>query len=418
MSYEVMWFNYLNRSNKLSLMLSDYYDKVVSTADENHIIHVARDDEKLKKIFTVFSNEVLLYEYQCSLPVEKRNMYEIIPGLKPQKIHFDVDIGEVYIKNFDEDNFINELIENIIKFIKVDLDLTKDIMIFTSHGKAKKSYHIIVNNYCLRNMHETKQFMNAIISNANGLAQYIDTSIYTTNRQFRLVGSSKLNDISRMKKFSKVWKYKGNEIVSDYQDDVTIFINSLVSNTNNCMPLDLFEKAPDRKIITNSYELSHANGEALNDVIKKMFVKKFNCGIFFKLDDQMQSGSGLLLAKRISKSFCALCDRVHENENPYFVITNRGEVKYSCRRNDGLLVSLGMLNISDSVNNDQDDSTPIIETEKGEEISESLQHILYINSIAENQREERRKENKAIFCDKAKYYANRKKVLSELISQN
>lgn len=409
MSYQVTWFNYLHRTNKASLLESEYFKTIVSTSEYN--ILIAKDDIQFKKLFTVFSNPLILYDYQKSLPLNDRNMYEIIPGNKYQKIHFDIDVKKEDLNNFNEVEFFDSIIEGIIKYIKVDLDLSKDIMIFTSHSSYKKSYHIVIDNYCLRNNIETKQFVRLILNDFPRLMSYVDNVIYTINRQFRLLGSSKI-DTHRIKVLLPEWKYKNQTIVyKNKSDDESVFINSLVSNTNNCKLLDLFEEINETKISKSEVKIDY---DILTE-IKKMFIKTFNCEIFFDIESYKD---GLIIARRLKPSFCNICERVHQHENPYFVVNKNGDVLYSCRRNDDL-VKIGIIKIDDNDDDDNsndkndaesEDTTVIVD--KDEDINDEklinnlIKQQIILNKIETKKREKLSKD----------FYIEKKRILKKLLN--
>lgn len=403
MSYQVTWFNYLHKNNKISLLDSEYFKTVTSTSEFN--ILIAKDDRQCKKLFTVFSNPLILYDYQKSLILNQRNMYEIIPGNKYQKIHFDIDVKKEDLTNFDETEFFDSIIEGIIKYIKIDIDLSKDIMIFTSHSDYKKSYHIVIDNYCLRNNIETKQFVRLILNDFPRLVPYVDNVIYTLNRQFRLLGNSKI-DTNRPKILLSEWKYKDQIITyKNKSDEESVFVNSLVSNTNNCKLIDLFEEINETKISKHEVKIDY---DILHE-IKKMFIKTFNCEIFFDIESYKD---GLIVARRLKPSFCNICERVHQHENPYFVVNKNGDVLYSCRRNDDL-VKIGVIKMDDKDDDDYElEDNIIIDKNKDEDISDEkiinnlIKQQIILNKIETKKREKLSKD----------FYIEKKRILKKLLN--
>ena len=76
----------------------------------------------------------------------------------------------------------------------VIIDISTDILIFTSHNENKKSYHIIIDHYYHMNNLEAKAFYNEIISKISpNFTKFIDHSVYSSIQQYRIVGSQKVN---------------------------------------------------------------------------------------------------------------------------------------------------------------------------------------------------------------------------------
>jgi len=101
-----------------------------------------------QRLFSIFNSVTDLFIYQEHFPDCGKCFFEIILGNSNQKPHFDLDIKnqtEEYSEKVKDD-----LVKSIIKVTSekgLDLTLEKDILIFSSHGKKKKSYHIIIDNY-------------------------------------------------------------------------------------------------------------------------------------------------------------------------------------------------------------------------------------------------------------------------------
>jgi hypothetical protein len=326
-NYNVEWFYFLSKDKLNSLVNSDLYRKYHSDLS----INVAKDTESLKKMFTIFPTPLLLFEFQNSVEVSRRNFYELIPGNTHQKIHFDIDIGQNLFTSFNEEEFINDLIETLQRLIKVELNLSKDVLIFTSHNETKKSYHIIIDNYCLKDCNETRKLIHLMIDQCPSLGSFIDKSIYTKNRQLRLFGSSKINS-SRVKIFKSNWRYKKNEVNYCSTDEKEIFLNSLVSDTSHCSELNLFsvDHQVESKKQIQTFESQHSERD-----IMKLISLNFSGETFFEITNIIDN---LIITKRTKPSFCELCNRIHEHENPFLVITKNNLLLYSCRRNDIIVV--------------------------------------------------------------------------------
>lgn len=403
LNYKVSWFNYFNKNNKPNLVTSDYYNDVCSKSDYN--ILVAKDDPKAKKMFSVFPNPLFLYEYQLSLKPSDRNMYEIIPGNKPQKVHFDIDIHKEDESFFNEQELFDDIIDGLKKYTKLDLKLEKDIMIFTSHGKDKKSYHIILDNYFLRNYHETKQLIKLILCDFSKLNRFVDTKIYTSNRQFRLFGSCKL-ETSRFKVLLSEWKYKNKKVTYHCNDEVKIFLNSLVTNVNDSIFLDIFEET--QKVIPKQEDTNNwiKDGYDVLSDITEMYTKTFGPDVPFSFGCY---DSGLITTRRIKPSFCDICNRIHEHENPYFLVKSNGDVCYSCRRTDSH-VKIGNIKLEADLESLETisaiDNTNVVSDDPIDSLNELIRNQMIIDQHDKIKKKEKTKD----------FYRDRSRLLSEMFS--
>lgn len=128
------------------------------------------------RLFTFFSNYIEFVKYIKTLAPAKRDIYEVILGNFSQKPHFDIDLSYDDIKRdinpinmelFSKDVF-DCAIASIIKILNdsnIDIDISRDILVYTSHGAHKKSIHIVVNNYCHANNVHAKNFYKLVYNN-------------------------------------------------------------------------------------------------------------------------------------------------------------------------------------------------------------------------------------------------------------
>lgn len=391
----VQWFYYLSNQVKNSLIYSDYYNEMKDISP--NLFPVAKDDKKAKKLFTVFLNPLIAFEYQNSLPQDQRNLYEIIPGDTYQKIHFDIDISPLLFHTFDETKFLDQLISILIEITKVDFDLNRDILIFTSHGASKRSYHIIIDNYCLKDCNESRKLLSLINLRCPEAATFIDSKIYNKNRQFRLYGSSKLDSPERVKKLMRDWKYKGQNVRYYSDNEETIFLSSLVSNIDKCEELTIFGVSAPRP--ENEINLP----KNITSQILTLFKSKFNCQPFFEFTEIT---GNMILTRRTKPSYCDIHKRVHDNENPYFWISKSGIIRYCCRREGNSSAIIGSIAIE---NNDMviDDKFSVKDEEETK-YEGSMNNFLHSLPVA--------KTSKKVVRDR-NFYAEKKKLLNMILDR-
>ena len=123
-----------------------------------------------------------------------KNIYEVIQEHKPTKVFLDFDClsKNCSRKKFDNDfnDFINKSLEVLAKNYD-DLNEDEiDVLILDSTTKEKYSFHVIL-QIAFENLTMVKNFIDYVLSICPN--KYVDKSIYTKNRSFRLIYSSKLN---------------------------------------------------------------------------------------------------------------------------------------------------------------------------------------------------------------------------------
>jgi hypothetical protein len=119
------------------------------------------------RYFTLFENHIDFYNYSLTFAKNHRAFYETIPGQFSQKPHFDIDFPiSDETANIDFNRLIENLVESIIKVFdsyQLNLNVKKDILIYSSHGKTKRSFHVIIDHFCHSDHNEAKYFYNEVI---------------------------------------------------------------------------------------------------------------------------------------------------------------------------------------------------------------------------------------------------------------
>lgn len=324
-------------------------------------------------LFALFPSYVSLARFTLTVPEERRCFFEIIRGEANQKPHFDIEIEQDKVgKDVDIAKMANDLIDNFIEVLiptfedtyQVKLDPETDIMIFTSHGQHKKSFHVIIDNYCHPSNSEAKALYDLVIAKINpDYVPFIDHAVYSKKQQFRLVGSQKRGS-GRVKKLLERWVYQGKQIEYKLREKpnnqghllILLFEASIISYTKNCRYL----KSILPPIIEESkkWERNREEGDihpetaqaALRLVASKIGITTDDPRFPYEIRDITEN---LILLKRIKPSYCFKCidqttgqPRLHEKENPFLAIvtneeTNARYVYLDCRR--GSRINIGLL---------------------------------------------------------------------------
>ena len=338
-------------------LFSDTPRHILTKAMIVSVSYYDKNTNKTLRLYTHFKSFLEYGIYQLKLPHHERCFYEIILGESTQKPHFDVDIDNLIT---DGEAVKNNLIDSIIEVLRernVELDLSKDILIYTSHGPEKQSYHVIVNNHCHVNNVEAKAFYYKVMETMiPEFVQWVDKAVYSPTQQFRIVGSRKIGS-DRVKVFQSVWLLSsgGSEqkITYEYpeppEDDNHEFVmqleSSIVGYTGNCRFLPPFEPKPEHVKHYDS-EIDDVTPNEANEAINliglagNISVKDSRFPYKF-----MGINGPIVMLKRTKPSNCKICCRVHQHENPYLVVIgDERSVYFHCRRApEGKKLYLGKL---------------------------------------------------------------------------
>jgi hypothetical protein len=305
-----------------------------------------------QRFFSAFNTHIDFYELNETMNESDRHFYEVIFGESPQKPHFDLDIpcdenGNYISEELKTncDNILSELLQGIIyvcKKVNVKINPENDIRVYTSHGINKRSYHVILCNYCHSNNLEARAFYDNVMETLPEyiiLSKCIDSSVYSVKQQFRILGSSKPGT-NRIK--TRMASYKINEI--QYEGKVGNKLeeleHSLVSYTSGCIFLPEFcLKNKSTKITGDGLTLSN---EIVQSCVQLMGIS-LNIGDIYSFFSVSNVKGGLISLKKKRPYNCVICNRVHENENPYLRINIYSQVYYYCRRNEKAKILLGCI---------------------------------------------------------------------------
>ena len=139
----------------------------------------------------------------------KRYLYEVILSDRPCKPYLDIEWKQQDAYKTDYSEFITKLTNDIVKIFKeryaIRID-SKSILISTSHGDDKTSFHVVVthlidNKYLAYNTNRKKQsnsawdlYLALTELDNNYYKDRLDESVYSLDREFRAIYSTKFDD--------------------------------------------------------------------------------------------------------------------------------------------------------------------------------------------------------------------------------
>ena len=322
-----------------------------------------------------------------------------------QKPHFDVDIELVrneielvrneieLVRNeaINHEKVLEDLVNRIIDLIP-EINVEKDICIYSSHGKNKISYHVIINNFCHNNNEEAKSFYYKVIEKLPEEyyeKHWIDHSVYSKTQQFRIYGTKK-NGTERIKKFHNEWSLNGKQIlhvnpdINENDDENVIFLRRLeesivTARPGNCKVIPTFEihEKFQKKIYEKGEDVDYDLAtEAVTLLAHSMGTIPESKSFPFKFD---KIDGNFIILRRLKASNCRVCNRKHYHENPYLIITEDKNVFFNCRRSEVKVFvgSLGKESVEED--SDQDKEVPVYSEEqkdtKSKWIKETLKKI-------------------------------------------
>jgi hypothetical protein len=182
-------------------------------------------------------------------------LYEILSKY-PKKIYFDLDIDRHKLETEDEFKKFKDL-EQYKKEI-LDYFPNANFSISGSYENDKISFHIILNNYIIRNEDEL-EFLKKIVSN---IGFPFDSKVYSKNKQFKFPNQQKKPD-------------RQPQIIIEDENIFNHIITYMNQPIENYMTFDMFDKIEYDFIKTNDKEIK----EKKEKINKIKFIKRVSTPI-------------------------------------------------------------------------------------------------------------------------------------------
>jgi hypothetical protein len=332
------WYPRLIRDTPHSLRSVE--GKAFHHNDGRLIVHY--NDGK-RRWYTSFANYLEFWLGLHKYGLTEYEFSEVILGDYHQKPRIDIDMSS---SDHDHRDVLTHTISALIlvmRELKVELNLSTDVALYSSHGSTKKSYHIILHRWCV----PTHKHADWILRKVRELLppqyqEYIDTGVAKAVQSFRMLHCSKASADGteiRTKLFVPCWEYKGETIVSTIGDEsgynvwkigIEEFEASLITYVADCEILSI----PDLKEEKRIYEDQDINWDAL-----EAWFSKTEFSGYFHLDET--DAKGIVRLQRFASSHCPICARVHDREHAFLVVRSDGNVSYGCHRTNAKPIFLG-----------------------------------------------------------------------------
>ena len=161
----------------------------VTSNTEQHLVKVA-----IQKPTGGYTYHLFKYKDILELVEQDRNYYEII-GSNPIKPYFDIDVkvGEPNYDDFNIQYYLDQIIYYFHQITGHRIDKKDCVIMNSSNPNKKKSYHIVIHNgIYLKHRTVNAAFVKYIKANDQTL-EYIDASVYSTNRNMLMINQSKVD---------------------------------------------------------------------------------------------------------------------------------------------------------------------------------------------------------------------------------
>lgn len=331
--YDQKFYAFLvpNSDNRTCLLNSSDYTSNYFILSRDHV-----NKDKISKCYTAFPTYIDAFIWLNKLPVNERNCYEVIPN-GPQKPHFDIDISnEQDLDNIANDviNHITSAIRDILSFYNINYTKDNNLLIFSSHGEHKRSYHLIIDRLYHSDNKQAKAFYHLVINKLpSHLRKYVDAAVYSNNQNFRLIGNQKKNS-GRIKILDALTTYDPSVIDIQQPKELRLFESSLITFVSGCELLPSF-------ISTTAHKTTNIK---IDDITTTSIINCFELSEFSDDFDIIDSNwNGISLCRK-HPSYCPIHNRIHEHENAYLSLSNKGHVYFICRRDMNDSIYIGSIN--------------------------------------------------------------------------
>lgn len=350
---DIIWFKKLKKSDLYPdcPFLFDIYFPNPSSAELAISLEKMNKNKEIKRIYTFFDTYVDFSAEFLTFYPRSRNFHEVITHNKRLKLYFDIEVEEENLYTFEERTFLEDLVGNLIILFEtfdITLDISRDLFFSTSHKEGKKSYHLIIDNYCFYSLNEIRYMVDKLKLMLM-FPSYYDFGVYSDNHCLRTCHSTKFGE-DRIFKPMLSWQFKDKIINYQYRslnkDSIVLdFQASLITNTGHCKFINFI--CESKKVEFVNIDINNEVDQIIYSYIDGLDFAKF-C---------RREGNKILLT-RIKESLCEICSSSHENQNPYIFFRReeggRLKVYYNCRRN-----SKSLLIHEEKVKIDQNDNVEL-----------------------------------------------------------
>lgn len=290
------------------------------------------------RYFACFSSFLNFFNWRRKIRTDRWFFHEVI-RMQEVKTFFDIDLNcdaSEYEQKLEELDEMLELIREHFNLYlareKLDLISFEETALFTSstrdykEGKSKISAHFVIPKYSWESPLHLKCFVyKYILPNLGDFAEYVDKQVYSSQHNLRILGSLKG---SRRKITQRV------SIGYNKEDSLDCLQCSLITFCDDAIKLSMGDEMQSMESKTLSTDQLKEYGIDIQRVYKALGEVNSWGESVFSADRITEIGGRVKVhLSRRQKSYCVICNRVHEHENA-FLIATKEEIFFKCLRND------------------------------------------------------------------------------------
>ena len=285
--------------------------------------------------------------YEDWFSAQETNLHEVIHGKQRQKLKFDIDAKPDIIAKLPQASLVR--FPNLLEYIPANTPTGRkqryllntillqikrlfrwlykirvsecDFAIADSSDDTKFSAHIIVITYCVQDNTEAAQFTQRLLSvlPAN-VAEALDANVNKSVQNFRLPNNYK-KDSTRVKRLvtrELPVNVKGRLVLfKKYDRDL------IITETAGCILLPALVEQLEPEAQTGANNI-------VDDAVAQSVLNI--TGPIITDHEFLNRYGNLYVFRRLKSGHCKICNRIHDNDNTYFVTVNKGgDVRLHCR---------------------------------------------------------------------------------------
>lgn len=298
----------------------------------------------MKSTFRLFTDPTKLTIEIFSCQERLKLFHEIIMSDRTQKPRFDLDIEleKVPMLSCTLEELGQKLLQQILSGIQRvcleianSFDVERDVIICSSHGKMKQSYHIIVCSFAVKDHIQAGLFKDKVLETVDPDLRILVDDVYKSLQNLRTLGSIKEK---RVKIFNEKFTFGDQEITHRYDREFENIKNkfhyqllkSLVTFTDG---LEVFHIGEPKVPVRTGIEIQ-VDSEIVQACMAALAKRAgFNIGDPMFPYQYRSMKDNMIFLERTIPSNCQICKRAHEKENPYLFLYGKYQSLYFvCRR--------------------------------------------------------------------------------------
>jgi hypothetical protein len=290
--------------------------------------HIVIRDESGGKKYKVFNNIAHYESFLGCCPESARIHHEVIVGVLPQRIRFDIDAPS-NISTQQQRIFAALFVDRVARLFSIwfRLKLSADsIAIEDANGADKFSLHIKVIPYLCPNNQEVARFATLVRNMLpDQYVNWVDWNVYKSTQNFRMPFSHKLNAPNRT--FRLVPFKSGSQLLI-----ADLLVQPLVDSLPIVARIEVIVAQPSKKSHTIANRAINIDESQISALLRDYLVDGDGRDIF-----SFKSINGAIINfDRLHSSYCEFCARVHELDNTLFAFVNlRDELFAGCIKKKG-----------------------------------------------------------------------------------